>query len=268
MSAERSAERSARILAVANQKGGVGKTTTTLTLGAALAREGKKTLVVDLDPHACASVHLAYYPENLDYTVLDVFTADPEAVAHTWEQAVCTNCPTGFDFVAGNIKLSDMEMDLKSRPGKGLLLKQACDAIRHKYDYVLLDCPPHVGVVLINSLVASDLAVIPVQTDFLALHGLKLIFDTMRMLNKAMPEPIAYRALPTMYDKRTVACRRVLKILRDKLSHRVFETVIHIDTKFREAGANGKTIYDIDPETRGAREYSLLAKELMHYEIS
>lgn len=252
-----------QIIAVANQKGGVGKTTTSLSLGAALALAGHKTLVIDMDPHACASIHLAYYPENLEHTVLDIFYADKKDYEDLWAKIINPGAKEGFfEFAAAHIRLSELEMDLKSRAGRGAILTEALAPLRARYEYIIIDCPPHVGVLLVNALVASDLVIIPIQTDFLALHGLRLIFDTIRTLNRVMPKPINFRALPTMFDRRASACRRVLNLLRKKLGPRLFDTVINLDTNFREASAKGKVIYEIDSNSRGAVEYSLLAKEI------
>lgn len=252
-----------KIIAVANQKGGVGKTTTSLSLGAALARAGKKTIVMDTDPHACASIHLAYYPENLDHTVLDIFYAKPAEYIELWDKIIHKSDEEfGFDFAPAHIRLSELEMDLKSREGRGAILTEALAPLKDRYEYIVVDCPPHVGVLLVNALVAADMVIIPIQTDFLALHGLRLIFDTIKTLNRVMPKPINFRALPTMFDRRASACRRVLNLLRKKLGPRLFDTVINLDTNFREASAKGKVIYEIDPNSRGAVEYSLLAKEI------
>ena len=256
----------AKVLAVANQKGGVGKTTTSLSLGAALYRMEKKVLVLDLDPHACASIHMAYYPEDPGATVYEVFQAETKEWAGLWKKIIHPGGGSGFDFAAGSIRLSELEMDLKSRPGRGAILTGALRELREEYDYIIMDCPPHVGVLLVNALVAADLVIIPIQTDFLALHGLRLIFDTIRTLNRALPAPINFRALPTMFDRRAGACRRVLNLLRKKLGQKMFETVINLDTNFREASARGKVIFEIDPNSRGAVEYSILAKEIVAYE--
>lgn len=256
----------AKVLAVANQKGGVGKTTTSLSLGAALARMGKKTLVMDLDPHACASIHLAFYPEDMKLTAYDIFQAERADWPGLWKEVVKPSEAGGFDFVASSIRLSELEMDLKSRPGRGQIFHDALILVRENYDYIVVDCPPHVGVLLVNALVAADLVIIPIQTDFLALHGLRLICDTIRTLNRILPQPIPFRALPTMFDRRAGACRRVLNLLRKKIGDKMFETVINLDTNFREASAKGKVIYEIDPNSRGAVEYSLLAKEIVHNE--
>ncbi len=253
----------ARVLAVANQKGGVGKTTTTLTLAAALTNKGKKVLIMDLDPHACASVHLRYYPEEVVGTAYDLFFREVEDTAALWDSIRYRHEMQPFDVVPAHIRLSELEIDLRGKRGKGTILQRALLHVQDEYDYIVLDCPPHVGILLVNAIVASDLLIIPIQTDFLALHGLKLLFDTIRILNKAMPDPIRYKALATMYDKRAGACNRVLALIDSKLQQARFKSVIGIDTKFREASAQGKVIYDIDPNCRGAKAYNMLAEEIM-----
>ena len=254
---------SARVLAIANQKGGVGKTTTTLSLGAALARRGSKVLLLDLDPHICASVHMRFYPDEHMHTVLELFQAEPEQWAELWTAIIARQEGQVCDFVPGNIRMSELEGDLKERRGKGVILKEALVSRLPLYDYILLDCPPHMGLIMANALVASDLLIIPIQTDFLALHGLMLLFDTVRTLNKALPAPIRYRAFATMYDRRAKACTKVLEMLTRKLGDSMFETIISMDTRFREASALGKVIYDIDPQCKGARGYASLAEEVV-----
>jgi len=244
---------------VANQKGGVGKTTTALSLAGAFTRMQKRILVMDLDPHACATIQFRHYNEEPGRTAFDVF-ATPDG--ELWDRIRYHQQETGFDFVPSSVRLSELDADLRDRPGKGQMLKDALDRVVNEYDYVLLDCPPHVGILLVNAIVACDLLVIPIQTDFLALHGLRLLFDTIRTLNRALPRPVRYRALATMYDSRANACRRVLKLLREKMEEKMFDSVIHMDTKFREASALGKSIHEVFPDCRGALEYSQLAKEI------
>jgi len=253
----------ARVLAVANQKGGVGKTTTAVTLSAALARLGHKVLILDLDPHACASVHLRFYPEEVAATINDIFVSDEKEWSEIWKKIRFRHEGQSFDVTPGSIRLSELETDLRGRKGKGAILQQALVHVRNEYDFIVIDCPPHVGILLVNALVACDLLVIPIQTDFLALHGLKLLFDSIRILNRVLPAPITYRALATMYDRRAKACNRVLELLNMKMESRMFRTIIGVDTRFRDASALGRVIYEIDPESRGAKEYEELAMEIL-----
>ncbi len=249
-------------MAIANQKGGVGKTTTAVTLSAALAKLGYRVLVIDMDPHACASVHLRIYPDESKFSVNNIFSQEVPDLDYLWDN-VRQHHPYGFDVIPANIRLSELEVDLRARKGKGEILQKAIGHVSKEYDFILLDCPPHVGILLVNALVASDLVIIPIQTDFLALHGLKLLFDTLRILNKVLPEPIIYRALPTMFDRRARACHRVIELLTQKLGDRMFSTVIGIDTRFREASAQGRVIFEVAPDSRGAKEYVELAEEIL-----
>lgn len=253
----------ARILAIANQKGGVGKTTTSISLGSALLRQGKKVLLLDLDPHACATLHARIYPESMRYSMHDLFLAADGTWPELWPAIIHTDVLSGMDVAPGHIRLSELEVDFRERRAKGSVLARSLASLRQNYDYVVLDCPPHVGILLVNALVAADLLIIPIQTDFLALHGLKLLFDTLHTLNKALGRPIWYKAVPTMYDKRAKACTRVLELMRRKMGTSMFATIIGVDTHFREASALGCTIFDIDPHSRGALAYAALADEVV-----
>lgn len=253
----------ASIIAVANQKGGVAKTTTAVSLASALARKGKKTLLVDLDPHACASLHMRVYPEERSARLYDVFISDEKLWPNIWPSLIKATPLKNVDLIPATIKLSELENDFRDRKSKGNVLARALSQLKKYYDYIIVDCPPHLGILLINALVACDLLIIPIQTDFMGLHGLKLLFDTLRTLNKALPSPVKYRALPTLYDKRTKACSRVVELLRKKLGPSMFGAIIGMDTHFREASAQGCSIFEIDPRSRGARAYAALAEEVM-----
>lgn len=253
----------ARILAIANQKGGVGKTTTAINLASALARKGKRALVVDLDPHACASLHTRILPEESGANLYDVFAADEKLWPQIWPRLIQHTAIKGMDIAPGCIKLSELENDFRDRKAKGSVLLRALSGLRSRYDFIILDCPPHLGILLINALVAADLLIIPIQTDFMALHGLKLLFDTLRTLNKVLPKPVQYRALATMFDKRARACSRVLELLRQKMGKAMFGSIIGVDTHFREASAMGCSIFEIDAKSRGSLAYNELADEVL-----
>lgn len=253
----------AKVLAIANQKGGVGKTTTAINLGSALARKGKKVLVVDLDPHACASLHMRIYNESQKANLYDIFVADEALWPQIWKSLIVPTEVDGLQLAPGCIRLSELENDFRDRRSKGNVLLKSLKCLRGQYDFIILDCPPHLGILLINALVAADLLIIPIQTDFLALHGLKLLFDTLRTLNKVLPSPVRYRAVPTMYDKRTKACARVLDLLHQKMGNAMFSTIIGTDTHFREASALGCSIFEVDAKSRGAQSYAQLADEVL-----
>ncbi|MFO7727607.1 MAG: ParA family protein [Desulfonatronovibrio sp.] len=252
----------AQVVCVANQKGGVGKTTTALNLGSSFALLNKRVLVMDLDPHACASIHLAFYPDKLEYSALDIFKSYPDFSLSDRKFIFKVHSGPAFDFVPSSIHLAELDAEFKDVGAKGLVLKKWLKSVRDNYDVIIIDCPPQMGIILVNALVAADLVIIPTQTDFLALHGFKLIFDSMRLLNKALKKPIKYKILATMYDRRAGACRKILNVLRKKMGSRLFETVINTDTKFRESSAKGQTIHEYAPKSRGALEYLLLAKEI------
>jgi chromosome partitioning protein len=252
-----------KLIAIANQKGGVGKTTTTLTLATALTRMDKRVLVLDLDPHACASLHMRLYPESQSHTLHDLFLATESQREALWKDIIQEVLSRRLHIAPASIRLSELEIDLRDRTNKGSILAESLKFVQDEYDYVLMDCPPHVGILLVNALVACDLLIIPIQTDFLALYGLKLLFDTMRTLNKVLSRPLRYMALPTMYDKRTRACTRVLELLQEKMGSAMFNTIIGVDTRLREASAQGCVIYDLDPQSRGALAYTALAQEIV-----
>ncbi len=250
-----------KTIAITNQKGGVGKTTTAISLGESLSFFNAKTLVIDLDPHACASIQLNYFSDSIKGDSYELFTT--RNILKVWKRLVHRNKTHKFDFIPGSINLSKLELDLKDKKDKIKILKRNLTIFKSKYDYILLDCPPHLGIILINAIVASDFLIIPIQTEFLALHGLKLLFNTMGLIRKSIKRDIRYKILATMYDKRLKSCQRILYLLRDKLNQKVFSTVIHIDSKFKEAARQGGVILNFSPKSRGSKEYIQLAKEVL-----
>lgn len=240
----------------------MGKTTTAVSLGSALAALGKRVLVLDLDPHGCAGAHLGVFEQENTSTLRDIFLTE-QASKELLKSIIVNIEAVNFDLAPGSVRLSELDVDLRTRKGRGFILRDLLRTIRKDYDIALVDCPPNQGVLLVNALAASDLTIIPIQTEYLALHGLKLIFDTIRTLNRVLNEPIKYMALATMYDQRAGACRKVLQLLQTKLGGRLFETVIPTDTKFRDASSRGSVIFKIAPHSRGSKAYMKLAKEIL-----
>ena len=188
---------------VANQKGGVGKTTTTITLGGLLASMGYKVLLVDTDPHASLSYYFGIESEDLDLSVYDLFVQDS-----TKEQILQSLCPTQYsniDILPATMGLATLDRALGAKGGMGLVLKKALAKISNEYDFVLMDCPPILGVLMVNALAASQRIIVPVQTEFLALKGLDRMMRTLEMMQTEKESSFTYTIVPTMFDKRTKA---------------------------------------------------------------
>ncbi len=250
-----------KIWAVANQKGGVGKTTTSVSLAGHLAREGKRVLLVDLDPHGSMTVYFGMEPEAPGASVYSLFKSaaegqqlDPARVVH----------PTAFDGISlmpASTALATLDRQLGMRDGMGLVLKRSVDRIRDDYDYVLIDCPPILGVTMVNALALAEFLIVPVQTEFLALKGLERMLRTLAMVQRSRRQRLEYVILPTMFDRRTRASHDTLRLLHDRYHDDVWTDVIPIDTQFREASRQGKPLPMIQPDARGSEAY----KQFLHW---
>ncbi len=250
-----------KIWAVANQKGGVGKTTTSVSLAGHLAREGKRVLLVDLDPHGSMTVYFGMEPEAPGASVYSLFKSaaegqplDPARVVH----------PTAFDGIGlmpASTALATLDRQLGMRDGMGLVLKRSIDRIRDDYDYVLIDCPPILGVTMVNALALAEFLIVPVQTEFLALKGLERMLRTLAMVQRSRRDRLEYVILPTMFDRRTRASHDTLRLLHDRYHDDVWPDVIPIDTQFREASRQGKPLPMIHPDARGSEAY----RQFLHW---
>ncbi|MBB5016616.1 ParA family protein [Rehaibacterium terrae] len=238
-----------RIWAVANQKGGVGKTTTTLALGSLLAQRGRRVLMIDLDPHASLSRTLGTPADPPPRGTLELFDEPPAGLAELRRPAG----REGLDFVAAHAGLATLEKRSATRPGLGLALSRAIEAARGQYDHVLLDCPPTLGVLMVNALAAADLAIVPTQTEPLALFGLEGMCRTAAMIERSRQRALPVGILPTLHDRRTRVAHDTLLELRERHGRRVFDDVIPVDTRLRDtayvlaanpAGGRGLIAYD------------------------
>jgi len=252
---------------VANQKGGVGKTTTTIALAGILAEQGHRVLLIDTDPHASLSYYFGIESEDLDISVYELFTQ-----VASREQILQTLCPTQYpniDILPATMGLATLDRSLGNKGGMGLVLKKAVQKVAESYDYVLMDCPPVLGVLMVNALAAADRIIIPVQTEFLALKGLDRMIRTLEIMQGEQNAPFQYIIVPTMFDKRTKASIMAFKKLQEIYTNKIWPGVIPIDTNFRNASFEQKVPSDYAANSRGTLAYksllNYLVKQSMQY---
>ena len=245
-------------IAISNPKGGVAKTTTCLSLGAALAEMGYGVLLIDLDPQASLTRSLGLNPKQLDRTVADTLVDDCSLVGVSRE-----TCVFALDIVPANSQLALADKALYRLPGYQFRLKKLIQGIfQGAYEYILLDCPPYLAPLTLNALTAAGLLIIPVQCELYAAQSLRHIIGLARQLREEVNTSLDYRVLVTMYDSRTRISRLILEQIQRELSQVLFKTIIQIDTKLRECSAWGKPITSYAPRSRAAQQYRALAQEV------
>lgn len=252
----------AKIIALVNQKGGVGKTTTVLNLGAYLAELGKYVLVVDSDPQGNATSGLGVIPAQLNSGLYEVLSGRAEAAAviqNTQIQNLRVS-PSTPSLAAANVELVSAEKREER-------LRESLLGIRNDYDYILIDCPPSLGILTVNSLVAADSVLIPVQSEYYALEGLGQLLETIHLVQKNLnPGLRVLGAVITMHDKRTKLSAQVQKEMNRHFPNKIFDSVIPRNVRLSEAPSHGLTIRQYDPWSKGARAYRQLAEEVMRLE--
>lgn len=252
-----------QIIAVCNQKGGVGKTTTTVNLGAGLAELEQRVLLVDLDPQAALTASWDILPTEQDRTIYNLLLDDRLPVGG----ALRTVRPR-IDVLPADINLAAAEIELFSALGRESILQGILARVEDGYDYVLVDCPPNLGLLTINALVAGDGIVIPLQCEYLALRGLGMLLDTLYKIKRKLNPGLEITGiLPTMYSSRTVHAREVLEEVQAMFGERVFETVITSSIRFAEAALARMPILEYAPSHPGAKAYRAVAKEVLNGRI-
>jgi chromosome partitioning protein len=251
-----------RTIAIINQKGGCGKTTTSINLAACLARLGEKTLLVDIDPQGHCGVGLAVPEEQIEKTLLDALI-EPQDGKPLGISDIVWQIASEFDLAPANIKLAAFEQLFAGRTGREDRLRNALAAVQSNYKWCIIDCPPSVGLLTFNALRACDEVLVPVETGFFSLHGLSKMMETLEVLKEKCGHDLAIRVLPTLYDTRTKLAREVLSELRVKFQGYLMASTINFNTKLKEAASFGQPITEYDPGSRGYKDFVNLARELM-----
>ena len=247
-----------KIISVANQKGGVGKTTTTVNLGTILARKGKKVLLIDADPQGNATSGLGVEKE-VEFSTYDVLVNETEM-----KEAIQDTMIKNLKICASNMNLAGAEVELVSMMSREQRLKEKLEEIKDKFDYVLIDCPPSLGLITLNSFTASDSVLIPVQCEYFALEGLGQLLNTINLVKKHLNKNIQIEgALLTMYDIRTNLSNQVVKEVKKYFDNKVYKTVIPRNVRLSEAPSYGMPITEYDPKSKGAKSYIKFTKEFL-----
>lgn len=250
----------ARVIAMVNQKGGVGKTTSTVSLGAALAGYGRKVLLVDFDPQGALSVALGLNPNASDLSIYNLLTDND---CHVGDVITSTKVP-GLYLIPSNIDLSAAEVQLVSEVGREYALQRALEPILSEYDIVLIDCQPSLGLLTLNALTASKEVIIPMATEYFALRGVALLKDTIdKVTSRLNPQLKIMGVLPTMHDPRTLHSREVLESVTGAFGDTVFTTTINRTIKFPDSAVAGEPITQFASSSSGAQAYRRLAREVL-----
>lgn len=250
-----------KIISIANQKGGVGKTTTAINLSAALAEKGKKILVIDMDPQGNTSSGFGIDKNQIEDTIYELILGY-SAINET----IIRNVMDRLDMIPSNVNLAGAEIELIGKERKESILKKELDFIREDYDYILIDCPPSLNILTVNAMVASDTVLVPIQCEFYALEGLSQLIYTINLIRERINRELEIEGLVfTMYDGRTNLSQQVVENVKANVKQRVYETVIPRNIRLAEAPSYGEPITLYDTRSTGAEAYRNLAKEFLRY---
>ena len=249
-----------RIIAVANQKGGVGKTTTSINLSACLAALGKKVLAIDMDPQGNMTSGLGIDKNEVGYSVYDLILGEVEV-----EQVLCKDALENLDVIPSNINLSAAEIELIGVEDKEYIIHNEVEKIRNNYDFVIIDCPPSLNTLTINAMTTADSVLVPIQCEYYALEGLSQLIHTIELVKDRLNPNLEIEGVVfTMYDARTNLSLQVVENVKDNLNQTIYKTIIPRNIRLAEAPSHGLPINLYDPKSAGAESYMLLAEEVIN----
>jgi chromosome partitioning protein len=257
-----------KVWAVANQKGGVGKTTSSLALAGLLADAGQRVLVVDLDPHGSMTSYFGYDPDKLERSGFDLFLHSGQVPQGLARELLVRTSHGRIMLLPASTALATLERQSPAKSGLGLVMSKALAQLWNDFDHVLIDSPPLLGVLMVNALAASQQLVIPVQTEFLAVKGLERMINTLAMINRSRQQALPYTIVPTLFDRRTQASMSTLRVLRNSYPDHLWPAYIPVDTRLRDASRAGLTPSQFDHNSRGVIAYRALLKHLLTQQIA
>ncbi len=250
-----------KIIAITNQKGGVGKTTTSINLSAAIAESGKKVLVVDMDPQGNTTSGFGVNKNELENTVYELILEECSL-----QEAIIKNVATNVSLLPSNVNLAGAEVDLLDRDDKSFILKKEIDYIADEYDYIVIDCPPSLNMLTINAMTTAGSVIVPIQCEYYALEGVSQLIHTINLVRERLnPELSIDGVVFTMYDARTNLSKQVVENVKENLSHHIYKTMIPRNISLAEAPSFGKPITVYDTKSAGAEAYRELAKEVIKH---
>lgn len=257
-----------RVWAVANQKGGVGKTTTSIALAGLLADAGKRVVVVDLDPHGSMTSYFGHDPDSLEHSSFDLFQHKGSVPHGLAQQLLLPTSDERISLLPSSTALATLERQSPGQSGLGLVIAKSLAQLWQDFDHAVIDSPPLLGVLMVNALAASQYLVIPVQTEFLAVKGLERMVNTLAMINRSRQQPLPYTIVPTLFDRRTQASMSTLRVLRNSYPEHLWPAYIPVDTRLRDASRAGLTPSQFDNNSRGVLAYRALLKHLLSQQIA